>query len=262
MSSPIGCTLGLPACLIIEWLNDHSSSRLSLLPCMDAPSSNAPPPNPNGADPFGGPPTPNDNDGSFVTAMQGAGLLADLDDNEFLRIIEDLPDTLTGAARRMELLSRYFQGGDEAASARRTKTDRFFIHREADAVSAQSILRRVSALAPEIGQVSLERIGEARYGQLVLRTQEHVVPVVDDDEVDEDDATVPIMMPTVTVRGIVQATNVLLQRAGVRVRMIPLASNDFAEAYISMTVRAVMELAKGGFLDEDDPEELMEFAGW
>lgn len=230
---------------------------------MDAPSSNAPPPNPNGNDPFSGPPSPAESDGTFVTAMQGAGLLTDLDDSEFVRIIEDLPDTLTGPARRMELLCLYFQGGDDAnAGWKRTQTDRFFIHRETDAVSAQSILRRVSALAPEIGQVSLERIGEARYGQLVLRTGEHVVPVVDDDEVDEDDATVPITMPTVTVRGIVQATNVLLQRAGVRVRMIPLASNDFAEAYIAMTVRAVMELAKGGFLDDNDPEELMEFAGW
>ncbi|MBK8170065.1 MAG: hypothetical protein IPK60_06940 [Sandaracinaceae bacterium] len=231
---------------------------------MDAPSSNRPPPSqPATNDPFAAQPTPTDDDGSFVTALQAAGLLTELDDNEFLRILGLLPDEMQGAARRMELLSLYFQGGDEPTVGwRRTQADRYFMHRETDTVSAQSILRRVCALAPEVGSVTLERIGEARYGQLVLRNNEHVIAVVDDDELDDDDATVPITMPTVTVRGIVRAMNMLLQRAGVRIRLIPLASNDFAEAYIAMSVRAVMDLAKAGILDEDDPEELMEFAGW
>lgn len=231
---------------------------------MDAQSSNRPPPsNTDPKDPYAGPPMPTDNDGSFVNALQAAGLLVDLDDMEFLRIINQLPDNMSGPERRMQLLSLYFQGGDDpAAGWKRTQADRYFIHRETDAVSAQSILRRVCALCPEVGQVTLERIGEARYGQLVLRNNEHVIAVVDDDELDDDDATVPITMPTVTVRGIVRAMNMLLQRAGVRLRLVPLASNDHAEAYIAMSVRAVMDLAKAEFLDEDDPEELMEFAGW
>ena len=146
----------------------------------------------------------------FVDALRDAGLLADLDADELLRVATELEDeTGDEEARQVDLLEIYFAaGGDSAASATRVAADRYFIQRVGEPATAASLVARLAALAPELNDVALERFGGPE-GPLVVRSGDDYSGVLDDFEEEADseelkmdhaphrDATVPM----VTVAG-------------------------------------------------------------
>lgn len=212
-------------------------------------------------------PLPSEDDLVFVAVLRGAGLVQELDDRELARAVAAQQlRSAHGIARNLDLLETYFGAAGDAATAKRRKaTDRFFAHRDAEAVTAARLVERLSALAPEVGPVALERIGGGVEGQLVLRAGEQIAAVVDDEEVldtNEIDLTSLDAAQTITIRGIVRAINVLLARVGVRARLVPLRSDGTREIYVGVGVAAAMELAGAGLLEDEDADELMDLGSW
>ena len=125
---------------------------------------------------------------------------------------------------------------------------------------------RLGAITPELGPDTLERIGSDD-GPLVLRAGEHLAAVTDPEEEEELD-TGPIDLSeleesaTITVRGLVRAVNILLDRFGVRERLVPLPSDGRREAYGALPVAEAMTLCRAGALDVTNAERLFDLAAW
>jgi len=226
----------------------------------------APPPAPSG--PVSGPPpTPEATDRSYVRALQGAGLMAELSEMLMAVLLDSVEPHEDEDARHLDLLELYYAGGDaEDVATRRRAADRFFVHHAEDVVNAHQLVSRLSALVPEIGTVSLERIGSDD-GPLVLRAGEHFSAVVDEPEEEEMDTgqiDLTELEPetSITVRGLVGSINVLLDRNDVRSRLVPLTSDGEREAYVCCGVAEAMVLCRDGYLEAEDPERLMEFCAW
>ena len=66
----------------------------------------------------------------------------------------------------------------------------------------------------------------------------------------------------VTVRGLVRGVNVLLGRRDVRERLIPLRSDVMREVYVALPLTEAIELARAGWLEEENAEDVMELGGW
>lgn len=209
-----------------------------------------------------------DEDLEFIEALQAAGLLIELDSDELLRLASEV-DESDPDVRWVDLLEVYFGRGDEETCRRRRMADGYFLQRLGAPATAAGLVGRLSWLFPEIDGVSLERIG-GEDGPLVIRAGEHFCAVLDEteenldtDQLDlrelDDDNSGP---PMVTVRGLVRATNVLLDRHGVRERLISLRGDDEREVYVRLGITEAMTLAQGGYLEDDDPEDVMELAAW
>lgn len=203
----------------------------------------------------------------FVNELCAAGLLGDLRAEELAYIAEKLGE-VTGVQRRIDLLELYYYHarGDAGAARARRLNDRFFMHREEDAAAtARVLVQRLAELAPELPEVQLERIGDDPTDPLVLRSGEHFAAVVDDYEEAMDTGEVDLREiegPSVGVRGLVQALNVLLDRHGVRERLVELRCDDERECYLATTMANAMNLCKSGYLAEETLEELMELCAW
>src|SRR5690606_14851192 len=65
----------------------------------------------------------------------------------------------------------------------------------------------------------------------------------------------------VTVRGLVRSLNGLLDRHGVRERLVALRSGDAREIYVAMSETDAVALARGGGGEEEDGEGVMELGG-
>jgi hypothetical protein len=207
----------------------------------------------------------------FVKALRGAGLLGELEGEELLRVATSVSDA-TGLERRIDMLEDYYgAAGDTERSYFRRRRDRFFMQRASEASTAKRLVIKLAELAPEVGAIGLERIGGSTDGPLVLRAGEHFAALLDDyeenldtDEVDlreiEDARHGHVTM--VTLRGLVRAVNVLLDRNGVRERMVALRSDEDREVYVATSVTEAIELARGGWLEDEDVEQVMELGGW
>ena len=213
---------------------------------------------------------PNAEDVLFVNHLSAADLLGGLGQRELRRLGEHLEGR--GVERRTSLLEHYYEAdGDPTAAAARRADDRFFSASRAEDVTAQDLVARLAAVNPEIEDVTLERIGPVD-GPLVLRSGEHVAAIDDDeeDEEEDDDATevgastraAEDGRPTIRVRSLVQAANRLLQRADVRDRMVALSSEADREVYVGLSLQSALALVREDLLDDEDPEAVMEFAGW
>ncbi len=173
------------------------------------------------------------------------------------------PDT---ESRRLDLVLAYYFAPDPEAAARRRAEDRFFLHDVDEPSSAGDLVSRLVALTPELGSVTLERIGTDD-GPLVLRAGDHLAAVTDPEE-EEDLDTGQIDLSeleestTITVRGLVRAVNVLLDRFGIRERLVPLLGDGRREAYGALPVADAMALYRAGALDVTHAERLFEFAAW
>ncbi len=200
----------------------------------------------------------------FLAAMRGAELMTGADDGALAALSDGLSDAPEDA-QRLDLVEGYYDAaGDAEASGRRTDADRYFIFREGDRTNAHLVVQQLAALLPEIGMVSLERIG-SEDGPLVIRAGEHLSAVTDinahleDDEVDisalEDD-------DTVSVQALVTALNVLVGHCEVSERWVQLRGDGSREAYVATTLSRAIGLRSAGVLEEDDSELLIEFAGW
>jgi hypothetical protein len=213
-------------------------------------------------------------DAAFVAALQQAGLLAELLGEELARttrVARDMAIDLDPLSRRIDLLeAHYAAGGDLEVSRRRRTRDRFLLQRETEPVSAGELIGRLAALAPELPPVALERVGGSADGPLVLRAGEHLAALLDDYEENLETGDIDLrelegaQRPAgtmVTLRGLVRATNALLERHGVRQRLVALRSDAAREVYVASSLTEAIELARAGHL-EDDTEEVVELGGW
>lgn len=186
----------------------------------------------------------------LVAGLQAAGMLRELSLSELDRITRTLPES-TPAARRMQLLEAYYSAASDAVAAlRRRATDRWFIYNSADGIGAPQLVQRLLGVLPEIAGAHLERVGHAIHGTLVLRLGEHVCAM------DEEHASV-------SVQEIVRAMNVLLERKGVRARLVGLLSDGMREAYIGLpSLSSALALVEADYLTAPDVETLMTLTAW
>lgn len=225
-------------------------------PASERPASERPAPA------AGPPPVPEQADGAFFGALREAGLLEELTDGLQMVLFERI-GAKNEEERRFDIIEMYYAAnGDEAARATRIAADRYFAHDDTEPVNAHALVSRLAAVSPELGAVTLERIG-SEDGPLVLRAGDHLSAVTDeDDDEDEDGLSSDAGSPSITVRGLVRAINVLLDRHEVRERLVELPSDGRREAYVALGLSAAMQLCQADHLEERDPEALMEFAGW
>ncbi|MCA9580499.1 MAG: hypothetical protein KC416_01815 [Myxococcales bacterium] len=194
----------------------------------------------------------------FVNAMTAAGLLTELEPEELERILvgqtsDDAP------TRYLDILRRYYEAnGDANAGVRRRMTDRFFMHQKDDPVTAKQLVVRISLLTTELGKLTLDRIGDEREGTYVLRAGDHIGGIVDEEEHDGGQDA----QGTLTVRALVRAVNVLLERNRIRHRFVPLLVDGNREAYVATTVTGALNLCQADYLEEVDVESLIDFASW
>lgn len=193
-------------------------------------------------------------DEGFVRLLHSAGVACELDTTHLAEIATTLEDSRV-YSRRIDILERYYRGRDDAATAmRRRGSDRFFVHNDHYSVNAHQLVVSLASLNPEIGAVTLQRIG-ADDGPLVLRAGESFSAVTDED--DED-----AQAGTVAVRALVRALNALLAKADVAERLVPLVPDEAREVYIGVTEEGAMTLLQGGCTELSAVVALREFASW
>lgn len=206
-------------------------------------------------------------DREYLEALKAAGLLAELDSEELLRIASEVeqPDQ---EKRRVDMLEIYYAAaGVQESSERRREADRFFLQRVGQPATAAGLVERLAALAPELTGVELERIG-GDDGPLVMRCGEHFAAVLDhfEEELDTDQIDLRTLdegtVPMVTIRGLVHALNVLLDRHSVRERLVSLRGDDDREVYVRLDVTSAIALANAGHLEDVDLEDVMDLAAW
>ncbi len=198
------------------------------------------------------PPLPRDADLDFYASLRAAGLLADLTDG----LIEALME-LVGAkgedARRLDLLELYYAAaGDIEASKRRSREDRMIVHHAGFGENAITFIQRLSFSNPELPGLRVERMGTDD-GPLVLRSGDFVSAVSDDDDPSDGQ---------VSVRAIVQAFNVMLDRADVESRLVLVRGDGERELYLAVGPTEALALCQTGVLEEDDWERLHEYCAW
>lgn len=193
-------------------------------------------------------------DQEFVRLLHAAGLACELDTTHLTSIVQSVEESRVDS-RRMTMLEIYYRGNDDpSVAARRRSTDRFFIHDARVSANAHQLVAVLAGLNPEIGPVTLQRIG-AEDGPLVLRTGENFSAVSDEDD-DEAEAG------TVAVRALVRACNALLAKANVSERLVPLVPDESRELYIGVTEEGAMTLLQGGCTELSAVAALREFASW
>lgn len=209
-----------------------------------------------------------DEDIAFLEALKKAGLLGELDDEELLRVANEVEEDEDQERRHVDLLEVYYlANGAEDVTERRRLADRFFLQRAGEPATAAGLVERLAALVPELEQVTLERIG-GEEGPLVLRSASHFAAVLDhfEEEADTDEIDLrsldPDEVPMVTVRGLVHALNVLLERGSVRQRLVSLRGDAEREVYVWLSVADVATLSRGGYLEDEDLQDVMELAAW
>lgn len=208
-------------------------------------------------------------DQDFANALRGAGLAPDLVGEELTRVArraraEPLIE------RQADMLEAYYDAnGDESLSGTRRSVDRFLCQRADVPVGTTALLNHLGALAPELGEIALERIGGGEEGPLVLRAGEHFAALLDDyeenletGEIDLRDVEAARGGQAVTLRGLVRALNGLLERFGVRERLVPLRSDADREMYVALPLTEALELARQGYLEDDDAAAVMELGCW
>lgn len=215
-------------------------------------------------------------DAAFVAALRNVGLLSDLTGEELrrtIRVARTKGRREGSTLFRMELLEAHFGAGGDATIARaRRQADRYFVHHESEPVTASTLLDRLADLAPEVGRIALERIGSGADSTLVLRAGDDFVALLDEFEETMDTGEIDVRdlegrssgqpATMVTVRGLVRGVNVLLGRRDVRERLVPLRSDVMREVYVGLPLTEAIELARGGFLEEESAEDVMELGGW
>jgi hypothetical protein len=194
-------------------------------------------------------------DALFVAALREAGLISELRHLELSRAASYMGEGDV-ASRRIDLLAAYYEvEGDPISSKRRQAMDRWFLYNANDGLTAITLVQRLSAIAPEMDPARLTRIGGSA-GALVLQSGDHVCALEDERE----DAPGSV---SVSVRELVRAFNVLLDRHGVRTRLVGLVGDGRREAYLGQsTMGTAIQLANADYLTAPDGETLMQLAAW
>jgi hypothetical protein len=209
----------------------------------------------------------------FVHALRAAGLLDEFEGEELRRVATSVGKSSSGLARKIDLLECYYGAGGDALRARgRRLRDRFFLQRVDESVTAATVVARLSELAPEVGPIAIERIGAGNDAPLVLRAGDYFAALLDDDEESLDTDEIDLReieerrkrggRRMVTLRGLVRALNMLLDRHGIRERLIALRSDERREVYVATSLGHAIELARGGWLEDEEVEDVMELGAW
>lgn len=193
-------------------------------------------------------------DEEFVRLLHAAGLACELDDRQLENIALAIEQSRVDS-RRMDILASYYRGDeDPSVGARRRLSDRFFMRNDHVPATAHQLVSRLANLNPEVGEVSLQRIG-GDDGPLVLRSGEQFSAVTDEDDENAEPETV-------AVRALVRALNALLAKAKVDERLVPLIPDESRELYVGVTEEGAMTLLQGGCTELSAVAALREFAGW
>lgn len=197
---------------------------------------------------------PSDEERAFVAALQGAGIASELHEGELERIASELRAS-DAHARRTDLLAAYYDAaGDPLTAQRRRATDRWFLFRADDSLNAAQLLSRLLDAVPELAGAELERVG-GDDGTLVVRAGDDVCAL--EDEREEDSGS------SVSVRDLVRAVNVLLDRRLVRARLVGLIGDGTREAYVGLpSVTSAIALSNADYLAAIDAEALLDLTGW
>lgn len=165
-------------------------------------------------------------------ALRGAGLVPDLVRRSFhARLgpharVRPTPETV------FELLDGYMLGD----AAGRTSEGRYVAHREGERESARGIVARIRRALPELGMLTLAE--ESRNGrtQLMLRVVgAHVEVAPDEVELDAwEVGDARYVQRTVSIDGLIEATNELLAMHGVAFRFLPMDAPDDVDAYLAV----------------------------
>jgi hypothetical protein len=207
-------------------------------------------------------------DQAYAKALRDAGLAPDLHGDELSRAVRRAR-VAPMLSRRIDIVEAYYEAeGDDALSRARRSVDRFLCQHASEPTGTTALLDHLGALAPELGEITLERIGGGSDGQLVLRSGEHFSALFDDYEETLDTGQVDLrdvdstQGQMVTLRGLVRAMNGLFERFGVRERMVPLRSDAEREIYVAVPLTEALELTKMGHLEDDDAEHVLELGCW
>jgi hypothetical protein len=202
----------------------------------------------------------------FLQALSDAGRLAEMDEAELLRMASEAEDAESSEAGRVDLLELYYAaGGDAEVATRRRRADRFFVQKVGEPATAAGLVDRLAALAPEIGAATLTRIGGGDDGPLVIQAGENFAAVLDDydEDTDTDQAEQRQSgIQMVTVRGLVRALNVLLEKANVKERLIGIRSDVEREVYLSLGLSDAMAFTDADYLENDARQDVMTLGAW
>ena len=191
----------------------------------------------------------------FVAALRAVGVATELTEVELARTAPYIRGE-GRPARRLQLLACYYAAEhDVLAAQRRQATDRWFLFDAADGLSAPQLLAKLLDVVPELQGTTLERVG-GRDGTLVLRADDDVCAIEDEDHVEPG-------MATVSVCDLVRAINVLLDRRTVRARLVGLIGDGTREGYVALpSVAAGIALSSADYLAVIDAEALLDLTGW
>lgn len=231
---------------------------------LDPPQAPSAPPGPAAA-PAGPPPTPHQEGSAFIQALKGVGLLKELTDGLHAALIERLPSVGDVDVRRMELLRLYYiESPNDGGDARRG-ADGFLLHDSEKPETARELVARMAKLTPELAPVSLERIGTDD-GPLVIRSGAETFSAVNESEEDLDTDEIDLSeldaAPTVAVRALIRAMNILLDRIDRRERFVLLCSDGTRECYARLSLGDALALCAAGHLDDVDDEAVLDLGAW
>jgi hypothetical protein len=204
----------------------------------------------------------------FAAALRSSGIASELTDAELARAIASQPGrgaTQSAPGRRLDLLASYYSAENDALAAqRRQATDRWFMFQAAEGLSAPQLLARLLDVVPELQGTALERVGGSD-GTLVVRAGDDVCAL--EDERDEQPSSSPRAdaphASTISVCDLVRAINVLLDRRGVRARLVGLIGDGQREGYLGLpSVTAAIVLSSADYLAVADAEALLDLTGW
>ena len=201
------------------------------------------------------PPTPEEDDRAFVQSLRDSGLLRDLSESLLDVYFASLDPQEDSDARQIDVLEFYYAGTDPAASARRLEDDHVMFFRDGDVASARTILSKLCAILPDIGDVKLEKIG-GDDGALILRRGDVISAIADEEQPEVEDVA------SVSVREIVRSFNGVLSREGVRERFVELAADGTREIYVAVRVAEALMLCNANCLGDDNVDDIMEYAAW
>ena len=230
---------------------------------LDPPQAPSAPPGPAAA--AAPPPTPHQQGSAFIQALKSVGLLKELTDGLHSALIERLPSVDDVDVRRMELLRLYYVESPQDGGEARRAADSFILHDAEQPESARQLVARIAKLVPDLQPVSLERIGTDD-GPLVIRSGPEIFSAVNESEEDLDTDEIDLSeldaAPTVAVRALFRAMNILLDRTDQEDRFVLLCSDGTRECYTRLSLGDALSLCTNGHLDDEDDELVLDMGAW
>ena len=192
-------------------------------------------------------------------AMRGGGVCPDLVCRSFHARLGPRARLCPTPEGVFELLDTYFHGDARG----RLGEGRWLSHVDGERACARQIVARLRRQVPELGMLTLSDESTGAGRQLMLRMVGGCVAVpLEEVEVEElHVGQTRYVRRTVTVDGLVQATNQLLAMRGASFRFLPVDAGEDVDAYMAAEPAAAKVLDRVGFWAEP-LEELHAFAGW